>query len=81
MLRQGQSCHDHVDEESVGRQLGKQRSGKPVKRGLGPLQSQVHRYGFTNFRVMRSLSPIASYLARSVAPFVYVGGSAHTPPS
>lgn len=35
--------------------------------------------GFTNFSVMRSDSPIATYLARSVSPSVRFGGSVQTP--
>lgn len=35
--------------------------------------------GFTNFSVMRSDSPIATYFARSVSPSVSTGGSVHTP--
>jgi len=35
--------------------------------------------GFTNFSVMRSDSPIATYLARSVSPSARLGGSVHTP--
>ncbi len=35
--------------------------------------------GFTNFSVMRSDSPIAIYLARSVSPSVRFGGSVQTP--
>src|SRR5678816_2597272 len=34
---------------------------------------------FTNLRVMRSLSPIAAYLSRSLSPRRYVGGNVHTP--
>lgn len=35
--------------------------------------------GFTNFSVMRSDSPIATYLARSFSPSASDGGSVHTP--
>ena len=35
--------------------------------------------GLMNFSVMRSLSPIASYFARSVSPRAKVGGSVYTP--
>jgi hypothetical protein len=35
--------------------------------------------GFTNFSVMRSDSPIATYLARSLSPSVSTGGSVQTP--
>lgn len=35
--------------------------------------------GFTNFSVMRSDSPIATYLARSLSPSVSDGGKVHTP--
>lgn len=35
--------------------------------------------GFTNFSVMRSDSPIATYLARSVSPSRRLGGSVQTP--
>src|SRR5512139_654667 len=35
--------------------------------------------GFTNRSVMRSLSPIATYFARSVSLSASVGGSVHTP--
>lgn len=45
----------------------------------GPRRRRAH--GFTNFSVMRSLSPIASYRAWSFSPLVCVGGSAQTPPS
>src|SRR5688500_16979033 len=34
---------------------------------------------FTNLRVIRSLSPIAAYLSRSLSPPRKVGGSDHTP--
>jgi hypothetical protein len=35
--------------------------------------------GFTNLRVIRSDSPIARYLSRSLSPSVSVGGRVHTP--
>lgn len=35
--------------------------------------------GFTNFSVMRSDSPIATYLARSVSPSAKLGGNVQTP--
>jgi len=38
------------------------------------------RYGLTNFSVIRSLSPIALYLASSAASWLLLGGSVHTPP-
>jgi hypothetical protein len=33
----------------------------------------------TNFSVIRSLSPMATYFARSLSPSSSVGGSVHTP--
>ena len=44
-------------------------------------QAPLCVHGFTNLRVIHSLSPMASYLACSLSPFVYVGGRAQTPPS
>ncbi len=51
---------------------------------LGLLPSQEHAlgsyfFGFLNFSVMRSLSPIARYLSRSTSPLRRVGGSVQTP--
>lgn len=50
------------------------------KRGA-KLRVQLTDYlpGFTNFSVIRSDSPIARYLARSLSPSVSVGGRVHTP--
>ena len=39
----------------------------------------TQRPGLTNLNVMRSDSPIAMYLARSLSPSVRVGGSVQTP--
>src|SRR3546814_6293825 len=36
-------------------------------------------YGFTNRSVIRSLSPIAWYLASSASSWLLLGGSVHTP--
>lgn len=36
-------------------------------------------YGFTNFSVMRSDSPMAAYRPRSFAPSAKLGGRVHTP--
>lgn len=43
-----------------------------------PLEA-AHFFGLTNRNVMRSLSPIAAYFARSLSPSSNVGGNVHTP--
>jgi hypothetical protein len=48
-------------------------------RSAQALEAGFYLPGFTNLNVIRSDSPMARYLARSLSPSASVGGSVHTP--
>lgn len=62
----------------VGHWKNALRIGAQQQRRIDGLE-MLQDAGFTNFSVIRSDSPIATYLARSVSPSVRFGGSVQTP--
>ena len=62
----------------VGHREQPLRIGAEQQRGVYGFK-RLQLAGFTNFSVMRSDSPIATYFARSVSPSVSTGGNVHTP--
>jgi len=52
--------------------------GPQLATALAPTPGAYLR-GLTNFRVKRSLSPMAAYFSRSLSPSANVGGNVHTP--
>ncbi len=55
------------------------RIGAEQQRGVDRFERLAQLAGFTNFSVMRSDSPIATYFSRSISLLVSVGGRLHTP--
>ena len=78
-----QSRFDPMDRRvvrRVGHRKQTLRIGAEQQRRVDRVRLLGQLAGFTNFSVMRSDSPIARYLSRSLSPSRRLGGSVHTPP-